>query len=274
MPEFGAIAQSESLGRVYKTVVDKIGLTTHPDFLRRPIKVLDIGGGTGPVGSLLKESCEGLLGELSPEDLSEIVDYVNLDVDRHALAHSVGRVIHANVTSAYDLLRDEEPFDYVLAINTAPNITTYTREDLDRMRIPSEQIDIRTAMTMSSIYMKSHLARITLISTALLLSQSGNSIQVGVIGDDVVHGIATTSRDLRLGLKIRLNEKIGLDEETVGMLVEFDSNLRKGKQFNQLTDYYRRNYRMLVMGQSLEPDRGKVVASLANYQETQERFWM
>lgn len=132
MPAFTEIARLEGMQRVYQVVVGKMNPTAHPDFLQRPVKVLDIGGGTGEVGKLLKLSCEVKVGTLCPEDFAQVVDYVNLDTDRHALAQSVGRAVHGSIASMFDIFKDEEPFDYILNINPNPEEVEYDPQILNQ----------------------------------------------------------------------------------------------------------------------------------------------
>lgn len=283
MSEFGPIAQSESMQRAYQEVVDKINPTAHPDFLERPIKVLDIGGGTGEVGLRLKNACETVLGNLTPDDFAAVVDYVNLDIDQDTLRDSIGRPFHSSVANAYLFLQDEDPFDFCLSINPAPKVKTYTQADLDRIGIPREHGFIRENMNEASRFIAGQLAKMTLISAALLLAADGTFIQMGVISESTVQGIASASREAQLGLRIRASEKVELDEEVALQMVELDSRHKTGKKVKETVEFYRRNYRMLTIVQTGQINRPVAIekfntsltefADLASYQEAQERFW-
>lgn len=289
MTEFANIACSQGMEKVYRRIVNTIDPQNHPDFLNRPMKVLDIGGGTGIIGNQLKLSLSESLGELTGEDFAQVVDYVNLDTDRDALTQSsVGRTFWRNAAYMYDDLRNETPFDYILYINANPVAKVYTPEILDRMGIEDGLFgyssELRAILLQSPHQIRGYMARITLMGAALLLQEFvGQFIHVGFTTDDVMQGMTQTSRKYGLGLEIASDEKIEIDEETAKLFVEVDTGSKRGERFKELVELYQNNYRLLLFKQTGLPTRSALTAHLTNqvkeYRdwvnscEAQERFW-
>lgn len=283
MAGFTEIAQTESMQKVYGMVIDRINPQAHPEFLQRPIRVLDIGGGAGEVGKLLKSSCEAALGSLNGEEFDGVVDYVNLDVDRHALAGSVGRVVYGSMERMLGIFGNEKPFDYILNLNPNPEVTEYTPERLNQMGITRDYVGIRENLLNSTYIIKSHLTSIVLIGSALLLREGGQYIHAGFVLDDFVRSLMEASRSSRLGFKIQKDEVVTLDENTVKLFVELDTGFKKGKLFDEAVKQYSRMYRLVALEQTGRINRETAVESLGkeiveyskwiNYCQAQERFW-
>lgn len=285
MSEFTEIAASKGMQKFYGAVAEKINPTTHPDFLNRPIKVLDICGGIGAVGTALQLQCEGVMGKLSPEDFAVMVDYVNVDLDQEALKQSPGRTRWEDATYLYERLRDETPFDYILALNQNPSVPRFSSAQLNRWGLKDEFMGnpIRDNL-MAAPHALRHLAtRATLISAALLLQEGGLYLWSGFIGQDSFSGTAKASKELGLGLRIVADEHIALGEATLESFVTYDTGETNGKYFARVMEEYRRTFKLVTL-----EAKGVVSTSAAqtaltgtlqeyrdwsNYCEVQERFW-
>lgn len=282
MIEFKDIANSEGAKIIYQKVVDAIKAPTHPAFLTRPIKVLDLGGGNGNVGLLLQQQCETILGPLSGDDFGSVIDYVNVDLDSGALAQSPGRTLHTDISQSYAKLHSEDPFDFVLSINPSPATHRYTTRELDRIGIPDDMFNpIRGILLGSAEQMRNYLARITLISAASLLQGDGRYIWSGFIGNNSLEGTAHFIRQSNLGLRVERNEQVNLDEMVRKLFVKIDTEKKRGKAFEKLMTLYS-TYRLVVMRIKGLQDKVGLVATLdkevneyrelSSYCEAQERF--
>jgi len=280
--EFEEIAHSEGAKVIYQRVVDSIKLPEHPEFLKRPIKVLDLCGGAGVVGSLLKSQCESDFGPVSEADFATLVDYVNLDRNRGALEKSVGRATWGFVNECYSRFCDEEPFDFVLSINPSPAVHQYTPQELDRIGVPDDFNPIRGILLDSAERFSGYQARITLITAVLLMSREENSryILAGFIGKDSFEGTMRFIRENYLGLKVESDQRVNLDETTKSLFAVVDTGKKHAKSRRLRTDYDL--YRVVTMRPKGKIDKPKVVTllndeiegdrELAGWCEAQERF--
>lgn len=284
MASFERVASSQGARKIYDRVVKEIDTQNHPNFLDRPIRVLDTCGGSGIIGTLLKEQCETSLGPLSGDDFAAIVDYVNVDIDEKALKVSPGRTIRDDISRLHLVLMDEAPFDFILAINHSPKVYQYSTQELDRMGVPDDFLNpIRSIMLGSAEAVRSSLQRINLTTGALLLALEGKFILGGFMDEATISGIARFNRESGSGLKIRTDEKIPLDNKTLGLFVTADTGINTGKDLQRFKAAYPM-YHILVMGikESLV-DRAKALSVLEkeyrdyrylqNFCSAQEQFW-
>lgn len=279
MIEFEQIANSEGAKPIYQRVVEEIDLQNHPSFLQRPIKVLDLAGGNGVIGTMLKQRCEASFGPLSSVEFQDLVDYVNTDIDRAALGKSLGRTIHGDVANAYRGFRKEEPFDFILSINPSPETQTYSPEDLKRRNVPDH---IGNLLLESSDQIKSGLARITLISTALLLQEDGKYVSSGFMEEDTFNGTLAYVRENGLGLELEKDDKMNLDEQTKGLFVTFDTGMKPGSKSNEKLKTVYSSYRTIVMRMKRVKDKQQLIGLLdkeveeykqwISFCEAQDRF--
>lgn len=277
MIEFEKMANSIGGQTIYRSAVQQMDLIKHPDFLRRPIKVLDVCGGTGQMGKLLQQRCEENLGQLSPQEFGELVDYVNIDIDHEALQKSPGRTIMANIVNMHDLLSKEDFFDYMLLLNQSNSDNKNEQKHQTNMPIEIQQIILNTPALLAIL-----LARINLASAALLIKKGGQLIHMGFISQEVIAGTAQFCRENGLGLKIEKSEKIPLDEPTKDLFVTIDTGKTPGSKSFAKTKKNYPPYQMVVMKNTgaLDPERITNVLreqvdnynQLVSYRETQERF--
>jgi hypothetical protein len=269
MVEFEQLASSEGAKLIYQRVVGEINLQNHPSFLKRPIKVLDLAGGNGTIGVVLKHQCEASFGPLSSAEFGDLVDYVNIDRDLTALSKSPGRAIHGNVVNVYRGFSEEEPFDFILSVNPNPAIQTYSLEDLKRRHVPDS---IGNLLLKSSEQIKSGLARITLISAALLLQEDGKYVFSGFMDKDTFNGTLAYLRESDLGLKLEKDHIIELDEQTRDLFVTVDTGERPGsKSFGKLKAMYS-SYKLLVMRMNGAGDKQRLTGLLDKEVENYRRW--
>lgn len=285
MAGFTEIALSEGMQRVYAGVADKINLTAHPEFLARPIKVLDICGGVGVVGGLLQKQCQDMLGELTPSDFAELVDYVNVDIDPEVLTHSPGRTRWMSSDYVFENFRTEVPFDYVLGLNQNPLAPQYSAQQLDRMGLKDEFMGnpIRMNLMNATSVVRGLSITAALIGTAMLLRKGGLYLWSGFIGEDSFTATSRILEKFGLGLRIVSDEYIQLDENTLDSFVACDTGKKKGKQFDRTKEEYRKIYRLVTMqakgvsseasAQAVLAETIKKISERANDCELQERFW-
>lgn len=277
MVEFERITNSIGGQAIYRSAVQEMDLARHPDFLRRPIKVLDVCGGTGQMGKLLQERCEENLGPLSPQEFGELVDYVNIDIDAEALQKSPGRTIRTNIVNMHCLLKKEDPFDYMLLLNQSNADNRKEQKNQTNMPMEIQQIILNTPALLA-IY----LARINLASAALLIKKGGQLIHIGFISQEVIVGTTRFCRENGLGLKIEKSGKILLGEPTKDLFVTIDTGKIPGsKSFAKAKKNYP-PYQMIVMKNTgaLDPKRAILTLEeqvnnynqLVSYREAQERF--
>ncbi|MBI2338393.1 hypothetical protein HYU95_04385 [Candidatus Daviesbacteria bacterium] len=285
MSGFTEIATSRGMQKFYGVVAEKINVPAHSDFVSRPIKVLDICGGIGAVGKALHQQCESVMGKLSPEDFAVLVDYVNIDLDEEALKQSPGRTRWEDATYLYDRLRQEPPFDYILALNQNPNVQRFSSTQLNRMGFKDESLGnpIRNNL-MAAPHAQRHLAaRATLISAALLLQEGSLYLWSGFIGQESFSGTAKASKELGLGLRIVADERIALDEATLESFVTYDTGKTKGKYFARVMEEYRKTFKLVTLQARGVVSTAAAQAALtktlqdfrdwSTYCEVQDRFW-
>lgn len=285
MSGFTEIASLSGMKKFYGAVVEKINLPNHKDFLSRPIKVLDICGGIGAVGSLLHQQCEGLTGRLSREDFAELVDYVNIDVDDEALKQSPGRTRWEDATYLYARLEGESPFDFVLALNQDPQVPQFSSTRLNNMGLRNEFMGnpIRDNLMADPHALRNLTARAILVSSALVLQAGGLYLWSGFIEQDSFQGTAQVSRELGLGLRIIADDHIALDETTINSFVSYDSRKSKGKQFARIQEQYKKTFRLVTLRAKgisnldmTQADLSKTLQELqdwSDYCDNQDRFW-
>ena len=237
--EFGKIASSEGSIPMYQGVLEMIAVTQHTEFGKRPIKVLDLGGGNGIIGSLLKQQLEESQGPLSENEFSSLIDYVNVDIDRKELAKSPGRKIHGNVVHLYDQLKTEPRFDFVLSVNWFKpiiNVSTLYSSQQRRMAIESSQDNIQT-----------NIQRAILLSTALLLWNGGKFVFSGFVDQETFDGIETYVDRQQLGLVIEPGKRVELNEDTKNLFVQLDTGMEPSDEnFSKIKQFYP-SYRQFTM---------------------------
>ncbi len=285
MSGFTEIATSQGMQKFYEIVAEKLNIPAHADFVSRPIKVLDICGGIGAVGMALHKQCEEVMGNLSPEDFAVLVDYVNVDLDQEALKQSPGRARWEDATYLYDTLKDEPPFDYVLALNQNPNVQSFSSTQLKRMFPRDEFFDnpIRNNLMAAPRAQRELAARATLISAALLLQEGGLYLWGGFIGQESFSGAAKASKELGLSLRIVADDHIALDEATLESFVTYDTGKTKGKYFARVMEQYRMVFRLVTLQAKGVVSKSLSQAALtktlqeshgwSDYCEVQDRFW-
>jgi hypothetical protein len=284
MNEFEKVTNSEGANIIYQGVTNKISLQQHPDFLVKPIRILDVGGGIGKIGQILKRQCEEILGPLSQKEFSSLVDYINIDLDGDALKKSPGRTLNQNNINAYELLNKEKSFDFILSINPAPTVKKYTPKILDQMGVLKGSTNaIREIMLESFNSFKVYAMRIDLISASLLLKeQEGQYILATFLDQEVLNGIMQYSKEFGLGLKIKEIEDIHLNESTIDQFIAIDTDMQKNKKFDKFREIYS-CYKIVTFGTNGTSNRKGLIGSLieetgkyhrlANYCARQERFW-
>ncbi|HEY5600844.1 MAG TPA: hypothetical protein VIK81_02020 [Patescibacteria group bacterium] len=279
MVEFEQIAGSEAAAPMYRTVVSELDIENHSSFLFRPIKVLDLGGGTGTIGDVMKGQLEESFGPLSPAELVMLVDYVNIDENLTALSKSPGRTVHTGISRAYHEVGAEDPFDFVLSVNAKPSIPAFTFNDAKRNNAPSEIVRL---VGTSPKAIGETLARISLISTALVLQEGGKYIHLGFMEKGTLDGIVAYIRENGLGLRLEKDEKIELPDQVRDMFVEVDTGKKPGsRSFEKVRATYK-DYRLMVMRMKQAPDKqrlkGLLDEEVRNYRswtsfcEVQDRF--
>lgn len=269
MVEFEQLANSDGAKPIYQGVVAEINLQNHPSFLKRPIKVLDLAGGNGTIGEVLKQQCEASVGPLSSAEFGNLVDYVNTDRDLTALSKSPGRIIHGDVANVYRVFREEAPFDFILSVNPSPAIQTYSLEDLKRRNVPDH---IGELLLNSSEVIRTVLARITLVNAALLLQQDGNYVSSGFMDEDTFNGTLAYLRENDLGLELEKDHNIELDEQTRNLFVTIDTGKSPGsKSFEKLKAMYG-SYRLLVMRMNEAGDKQRLTDLLDKEVEDYKRW--
>jgi hypothetical protein len=279
MSEFEKIALSESLQPIYQGVVEEINVGGNPAFLKRPIRILDLAGGTGVIGSGIKGQCETSLGPLSPAEYGVLVDYVNVDNDSVALDKSPGRTMRLDIADVYQELREEKPFDFVLSINPSAFIPPVEAENSVNDRMPQA---IRTQLLNSYDGIKCGFQRITLLSAALFLQKDGIYVFSGFMGRDVFNGTLAYMRKNDLGLELKKDTTASIDDETKNLFVTVDTGRKPGNpDFEKMKAQYG-PYRLLSMTMRTAPEKQKLRALLTqevrnyvmwmNFRATQDRF--
>jgi len=257
MVEFERLANSEGGNAIYQKVANRIDVKNHPAFLRRPIKILDLAGGSGNIGLSIKKQLDNAFGSLSLGEFGLLIDYVNLDIDQNALKKSLGRVMCVDISESCAKLCCEEPFDFVLSINPSPAVRKYTLQDVQRM--PE---NIAEALLSSPSEIRNYLERILLISTSLLLQERGKYVWSGFINKDSFDGTMTFIQKNNLGLRIEKFEEISLDEATKNLFVMVDTDRKSGsKSFDKVKAKYG-SYRLVSMEINGFQDRAKLVNAL------------
>ena len=219
--EFEKIASAEGSKLIYQGVLGAMDIPQHPDFGKRPIKILDLGGGNGIIGSLLKQQLEELRGPLSDSELDSLVDYVNVDTDRRELDKSPGRTFDKDIDDIYSELENEPPFDFVLSINPRPRMLRYPDETL---RYTSWDFQCQLGYAQDCI--TGGMQRIVLATASLVLKDGGKFLFSGFTGDeDVVEGTAQYAKEPALGLFLEKNTSLDIDEETKELFAIFDTKL-------------------------------------------------
>lgn len=283
MNEFEALSRSEGLQPIYQKVVSEIGITEHPDFASRHVKILDMGGGVGMVGVHLKQQCETVFGPLSPEEFALLVDYVNIDIDNKALKKSPGRSVNMDIAHSSTYFQDEGPFDFVLSVDPSPQVHQYTTKELNKLGIPKDWSNpLQGILKDSSNQIRGYISRIALLNAALLLREGGKYIWTGFISRESFEGTTAYIRKNGLGLKVEKDETLALTGVAREQFAAFDTGKRKGRIFERAKALYD-TYRLLVMRASGVSDKVKLETLLkkeideygqwSNFCETQERFW-
>ncbi len=276
MSDFYPITQLEGIQLVYQNILGKIDLANHPKFYNEPVRILDIGGGTGHIGHLLKQQCESQVGQLSNKEFTSLVDYVNVDKDVQALEQSVGTVIEADTLYLHEYVQG--PFDYILSVHTAHDVDHYDEQDLGWI----ENEGIRENMAHTGEMLKIQLERIDLVNIALMLK--GKYIGVGFMMQDVIQGIMDMSKEYFLGLKMDSQEHLSVKRDVIETFAAFDTGETKGSLFEEIKSYYHQNYMMFVLSTDGAARPKELInlrqaeiddyRKIQSYVMTQDRFWM
>ncbi len=279
MIEFEQISSSEAARPIYQAVVSKIDIENHPDFSIRPIKVLDLGGGSGTVGQAIKQQCEAFFGPMSQAEFGSLVDYVNIDLDSTALTKSPGRTVNHSLTDSYNILEADIPFDFVLCVNPVRPTIPYSFEELTRGNVPAE---IKRGITNASSQIAGRFSRVILLNAALMLGEGGKYIQSGFMDKSTFEGILLYIKSARLGLTLDNSQIIELDDCLKDLFVGVDTNKKPGsRSFEKLKEMYGQ-YRIITTRMKGTQDRERLVdildkefqagSKLMSFLEVQDRF--
>lgn len=279
MIEFEQISSSEVARPMYQAVVSEMDIESHPAFATRSVKILDMGGGSGTVGKIVKQQCEAFFGPMSQTEFGSLVDYVNIDLDRTSLAKSPGRTINQSLTDSYNILGVEQPFDFVLCINQIKPAIPYPFQELAGRNVPAE---IKRSIVDDSSQVASSFSRITLINAALLLQENGKYIQSGFMDKITFEGIHAYVKSARLWLAFESSQIVELDDHLKDLFVGVDTNKKPGsRSFEKLKAIYAQ-YRIITTRMTGARNRERLgslldkqlqaVNELMNFLEAQDRF--
>ncbi len=244
--------------RLYTIAIEKAGLWKRLEALdgqgslSQPLRILDMGGGVGTLGTLLET-------EFGP-----FVEYTNVDTDITALGKSPGRRAHGSYTNLPELLGEEE-FDYVFCLNLEDR-TRLSQYTIDNMRRGGQGdgffgTDL-VSMTADAAYASRQLeGYLVLLNAALVVAQGGMFIRGGIIPKDALKG--TKDELAKVGFQTSEDEQLPLDMKTSRLWVRYDLQFIGGKlapsQLEKAAQTYMQNFRLATFSKKRNEDKGKIL---------------
>jgi len=264
---FHDIAHSSGMLEIYSRVANEIDIVSHLAFLERPIRGLDIAGGSGTVGRIIAERIQQDIGELSEEELGQAIEYVNVDSDESVREHSPGRVIIEDAVQIYGLFKEEPKFDFILFVNSNPSIGRLPEgqemPEFDSFKDVTSPIHhpMKEYFTQIAHARKLYNEIITL-STALLLE--GKYIVSGFTNNGAIGNFRKKLKRDGTGLKIEKADRIDIGNDTRELFVHYDAanNNVHPDVMREVTD---KDIALLVIGTKGPTNRDRTVTSLNSF---------
>jgi hypothetical protein len=279
METFENIAEKPDFRKLYTTAIELAGIWDRIETLdlegslNKTLKVLDLGGGTGTLGSMLAGKCD------------PIVEYVNVDTVESALQLSTGRKVHGSYTNLSDLLGGEK-FDYVFALNIyTPHSKTCShilkqiaKRAQDASRI-MENIK-KLAYIMDLLY-----ERMVLLNAALSVTDDGKFVTGGVIPRALCEAIASTLEDYGMQSSSHALVNLGIDSARQFARLDLQDigENPSPNDFEGIALAYLQNFRIAVFDKTRSIKDARIIdrikqtseqySQLSSYISAQAQFW-
>ena len=243
--------------RIYIVAIEKAGIWKKLETLdsqgtlNRPLKILDMGGGVGTLGTLLGT-------EFGP-----FVEYINVDTDTITLEKSPGRRVHGSYTDLPKLFGEGE-FDYVFCLNLEDR-SKLSQHTIDNMRRDGQGDRFFGTDLVSLTAGAAHKSRqlngyLVLLNAALVVAQGGIFIRGGIIPNDALKG--TKDELTKLDFQHYEDEQLPLSRETGRMMTEYDLQFAgetlSPSKLEKVAQTYMQNFRLATFGRKRKCDKGKI----------------
>lgn len=214
--DFTALHGYRDFAQLYELALRMANPRQHPDFLKRPLDVLDIQGGNG------------ILGRLLQRDLEDRVIYTNADTDEELLKQTPGRALICDTNFLSWKLKDSR-FDYIFCLNHDDHIWLPYFAD-------TENPFSDNYVNLDAI--KGLISAIQLLQVAVYLKMGGSYIRGGVITDDNISAFAKYFEENKTGIELKATETLQLSDETARAFASYDIGRAVRYRFNLIEHRY------------------------------------
>ena len=280
METFEQIAEKSDFRKLYTTAIEQAGIWDRIEALDREgsldktLKVLDLGGGTGTLGSILA-------GKYDP-----FVEYVNVDTVESALQLSTGRKVHGSYTNLSDLLGGEK-IDYVFALNIYTPHSKVSSHILRQIEKHGQDASRSMENIRKNAYVMDLLyERMVLLNAVLSVTDDGKFVQGGVIPKHLCEAIANMLEGY--GMQASSYALVNLGIDSARQFAKLDlhdiGENPLTNDFERIALAYSQNFRVAVFDKTRSViedatviDRIKQTSEqysqLSSYLSAQAQFW-